>query len=104
MNRRGFLGSILAAGMAPAAISSGVLMPLGKVWVPDQRMTATEVRMHQRMFLESAERATYPPILLLHTEVLRQLMRMGYAKPDPSCQPMVMGASVIWRDTVVHQI
>jgi hypothetical protein len=36
MNRRGFLGSILAAGYAPAAIGSGVLMPVRKVWVPEQ--------------------------------------------------------------------
>lgn len=28
MNRRGFLGAILAAGFAPAAIGSGVLMPV----------------------------------------------------------------------------
>lgn len=28
MNRRGFLGAILAAGVAPAAIGSGILMPV----------------------------------------------------------------------------
>lgn len=38
MNRRGFLGSILAAGVAPYVLSngiaSGILMPVRKVWVP----------------------------------------------------------------------
>lgn len=34
MNRRGLLGAILAAGMAPAAIGSGILMPVRRVWVP----------------------------------------------------------------------
>jgi len=28
MNRRGFLGSILALGMAPAVVKAGVLMPV----------------------------------------------------------------------------
>jgi len=71
MNRRGFLGSILAAGYAPAAISSGVLMPLGKVWVPNQRMTATEVYERQQEWLESVrdqiwaemQRAINPPMV-----------------------------------------
>lgn len=31
MQRRGFLGAILAAGMAPAAIGSGILMPVKKI-------------------------------------------------------------------------
>lgn len=34
--RRGFLGAILAAGMAPAVVGSGILMPIKKVWVPDE--------------------------------------------------------------------
>lgn len=34
MNRRGLLRGILAAGIAPAVVGSGILMPLGKVWVP----------------------------------------------------------------------
>jgi hypothetical protein len=34
MNRRGFLGAILAAGFAPAAIGSGVLMPARPLWRP----------------------------------------------------------------------
>lgn len=39
MNRRGFLSSILAAGMAPAAIGSGVLMPVRQIWTPHRVLT-----------------------------------------------------------------
>jgi hypothetical protein len=35
MNRRGFLAGILAAGFAPAAIGSGVLMPVRQIVVPE---------------------------------------------------------------------
>lgn len=31
MQRRGFLGAILAAGFAPAAVGSGVLMPVRRI-------------------------------------------------------------------------
>lgn len=35
MNRRGFLKSILAAGVAPAFVGASVLMPVRKLWTPD---------------------------------------------------------------------
>jgi len=34
MNRRGFLQAILAAGVAPAFVGSGVLMPVRELWTP----------------------------------------------------------------------
>ena len=34
MSRRGFLKSILAAGVAPAVVGSGALMPIRKIAVP----------------------------------------------------------------------
>lgn len=34
LNRRGFLAGILAAGVAPAAIGSGILMPVRKIVRP----------------------------------------------------------------------
>ncbi len=34
MNRRGFLQSILAAGVAPAVVGSGILMPVRKIIAP----------------------------------------------------------------------
>lgn len=38
MNRRSFLQSILAAGVAPAFVGSSILMPVRKLWVPPQVM------------------------------------------------------------------
>jgi hypothetical protein len=37
MNRRGFLAGILASGFAPAAIGSGVLMPVKGILVVPKR-------------------------------------------------------------------
>jgi len=34
MRRRGFLAGILAAGVAPAAVGSGVLMPVRSLYLP----------------------------------------------------------------------
>lgn len=34
MDRRGFLGAILAAGVAPAFVGSSVLMPIRKLFIP----------------------------------------------------------------------
>lgn len=34
MDRRGFLKSILAAGVAPAFVGSSILMPVRKIWTP----------------------------------------------------------------------
>ena len=34
IQRRGFLGAILAAGIAPAFVRAGVLMPVKEIWVP----------------------------------------------------------------------
>lgn len=51
MNRRGFLSSILAAGVAPAAIGSGVLMPVKQIWTP------VRIQMFDpRMFTQEALR------------------------------------------------
>lgn len=44
MNRRGFLGAILAAGVAPAAIGSGVLMPVKRIVTPDRNFYHNLVR------------------------------------------------------------
>lgn len=34
MNRRGFIKTILAAGMAPAVVRGGILMPVRQLWTP----------------------------------------------------------------------
>ena len=36
--RRGFLGAILAAGVAPAAVGSGILMPVRRLIVPNSEI------------------------------------------------------------------
>ena len=41
MNRRGFLGTILALGAAPAIARSGILMPVRTLWTPPRLMAAT---------------------------------------------------------------
>ncbi len=35
MNRRGFLAGILATGVAPAVVGSGILMPVRRVVTPE---------------------------------------------------------------------
>lgn len=40
IKRRGFLGAILAAGVAPAFVGSQILMPVRKIIVPDQQIAA----------------------------------------------------------------
>lgn len=42
MNRRGFLGAILATATAPAIVSSGVLMPVRKIWTPAEPFFAID--------------------------------------------------------------
>lgn len=60
MQRRGFLAGILAAGMAPAVVGSGVPMPVKKVWTPipwQGPLTATEVARLQALMVDHMERA-----------------------------------------------
>jgi hypothetical protein len=38
VGRRGFLGAILAAGVAPAFVSAKVLMPVRTIWTPPQEL------------------------------------------------------------------
>jgi hypothetical protein len=56
MNRRGLLGGILAAGVAPAFVGSSILMPVRQIVVPDARLTRAMIRS----MLEAAERAANP--------------------------------------------
>jgi hypothetical protein len=41
MNRRGFLGGIFAAGIAPAFVGASVLMPVKKIIAPPEFVDAT---------------------------------------------------------------
>lgn len=61
MNRRGFLGSILALGAAPAIVKAEILMPVRKIVVVD----------HAAMFTEQVERR----LAALKEDMERELMR-----------------------------
>jgi hypothetical protein len=59
IKRRGFVAGILAAGIAPAFISSKVLMPVRKIWTPPTSManppllTISMITNEALRFLES---------------------------------------------------
>jgi hypothetical protein len=64
ISRRGLLQGILAAGMAPAIVKAGVLMPVRQIWTPPEYMTATEVlRRLDEFWRGKAELAANPPII-----------------------------------------
>lgn len=51
--RRGFLGAILAAGMAPAVVKAGVLMPIKReVWTPEREEALERARARLRRDIE----------------------------------------------------
>lgn len=57
MNRRGFLGSILALGAAPAIVKAELLMPVRKIVVVDHAsMLADQVRRRMAELKEDMER------------------------------------------------
>lgn len=62
-SRRGLLASILAAGYAPAAVGSGVLMPVRRIVAPDEEwwshLVMTDVVVPPRgvVTMESIRRA-----------------------------------------------
>jgi hypothetical protein len=61
MQRRGFLGAILAAGAAPVFVGSSILMPVKRVWAP---LTVAEItnlallKLHQDMEAFSTQHLT----------------------------------------------
>jgi hypothetical protein len=80
MNRRGFLQAILAAGVAPAVVGSGVLMPVRLV-APIQR--AVEV-------VVDTELVVYGNTLLTVSAITREALRILEAeimKPRPELDP-----------------
>lgn len=69
MNRRGFLAGILAAGVAPAVVGSGILMPVRALIVPrTDVLTLDAIRRARERLLENI---VNPPVLVyLNGEVL----------------------------------
>ena len=55
MNRRGFLASILAAGVAPAVLSSGVIMRIAPLIVPPSSGLTIAKLLAARDLLNAAE-------------------------------------------------
>lgn len=60
MQRRGFLAGILAAGFAPAAIGSGILMPVKKIqrlpWTTQELPGVSIVNPRAVMLLDAANK------------------------------------------------
>lgn len=56
MNRRGFLGAILAAAAAPAFIRSGILMPVRAVSIPTAEEVISVVAGNQLLTIEMITR------------------------------------------------
>lgn len=63
MNRRGFLGAILAAGAAPWVAKAGVLMPV-KTLVTPEILTLERLQAIRRQILENAWPSTRAPFFL----------------------------------------
>lgn len=73
MNRRGFLASILAAGVAPAAVGSGILMPVRpQIAVPEGFTLARLLRV-KAILAEAAELSINPRIIVPNAELARML-------------------------------
>lgn len=84
MKRRGFLASILAAGFAPAAVGSGVLMPVRKLIVP--RFTGRELWARLRFDLEMQHaylRANPPLVVDPLGDVVKLLVQNNELLADP---------------------
>ena len=83
MNRRNFLqgiAGILAAGVAPAIIGSGILMPVRTIWTPPTglRMDALDVTL--RRLEASGQVVTWRDIIVSNEEFLR-IKKLGGRVP-----------------------
>lgn len=52
MNRRSFMQAILATGMAPAVVGSGILMPVRTIWRPDYSVGSIESFSFNREWID----------------------------------------------------
>lgn len=51
IQRRSFLAGILAAGVAPAFVRAGVLMPVKEIWVPPvEVIVLTDIGLETKLF------------------------------------------------------
>lgn len=93
MKRRSFLAGILAAGMAPAAVGSGILMPVRKVWVPPapKVFSGIDLGFDDRGILTLYDGAGN----LLTTMELPSVVRIG---DMPVAPESALDAHRAWRD------
>lgn len=91
MNRRGFLKAILAAGVAPAFVGSGVLMPVRSLWLPndvvlDADEFAAAYNMGVAEELQSVMRRAFVPRMIVqlykNSPTLSGLVALQDAKVD----------------------
>ena len=88
--RRGFLASILAAGVAPAAVGSGILMPVRQIVVPWQEETVGGMVMlmhaeleRTRRFQRMLEDALYdsPEMRAIQDQIMRTALGIDIGRP-----------------------
>ncbi len=72
MNRRGLLAGILAAGFAPAAVGSGILMPVRRIVTPPALPTGEHLRRIIQRVREQQGGVIAPPetgyIMFIHPD------------------------------------
>lgn len=88
MQRRSFLASILAAGVAPAAVGSSILMPVRKLVVPPDTLVGGVFEFPVRVGPYSEEERR---LLLRGVAVSRQQFELEYVDKDGRRDWMPMG-------------
>lgn len=79
--RRGFLASILAAGVAPAAIGSNVLMPIKTIWTPVNSLQTGNTLLTPQMIAKEA-------LQILHKEFRFSCVNKPYQYVDWGSQKL----------------
>lgn len=80
MNRRSFLASIIAAGVAPAFVRGGILMPVREVWTPYQR----ELHPYDTILVREL------PEIIVRSYVIGQVLTLeDYLCPPPKFRKAV---------------
>lgn len=93
MNRRGFLKGILAAGVAPAVVGSGILMPVRKLIMPMEIGT-----WEGFTFVQSGSGATSRTVQDALRAADAVLYGDGITNDTAALQAFLSGRRVIWPD------
>ncbi len=76
--RRSFLSSILAAGMAPAAVGSGILMPVKKIIAPIPDLFVYD---YESKSVLGRIKSTSPFVVFIHPEWADELQEAAIWEP-----------------------